>query len=180
MKSRRARPCLAALVLAAAVACGDDGERASESGAERDRTADLGEAAQRLQPGAEAVAGGQPRAADAVKQSRQMTEQQRRRERFAGIDLSEDQQRRLDALDDEQRSWKAEHEEALRRLRDEMRAARKAGDDAALEDARSRMRTLQQTIPTLRGILAELSDEQRAQFERNAQISERPPRPRQQ
>lgn len=99
-------------------------------------------------------------------QQRRRTLRQQHRERFAEVGLSDDQQRRLDALDDERQSWRAEHEEALRALQDELAVARRDGDEAALADGRARMRALWETMPSLQEILTELSDEQRARLGR--------------
>jgi hypothetical protein len=88
----------------------------------------------------------------------------RRQQRFAGVGLSEDQQRRLDGLDDARRVWEAEHSEELHALKAERRAAAMSGDGAAAAAARNRIQELRATAPSLRSILAELSDEQRAQI----------------
>ncbi len=167
MKSRRPGCDFAALLVAVSaawLACGQDGDRADAAG----------EAARRLQSGADAAAGERPRRNAAGKQSRQQIHQLRR-ESFAGVDLTEEQQRRLDELDANQQAWHVEHQEALRGLLDELMAARREGDTAAIEDGRTRMRALRQTMPSMRQIIAELSEEQQAQLEKNrqARLSER-------
>ena len=70
MRSRSAWPCLAALFLACSMACGDDSAPAGEPGAERGRAEALGDAAQRLQPGADVVAARQSRAPGAIEARR--------------------------------------------------------------------------------------------------------------
>lgn len=162
MKSRRPGCDFAALLVAvsaALLACGQDGDRAGAPG----------EAARRLQSGADTAAGERPRRNAAVRQQNRQQIHQQRRESFAGIELTEEQQRRLDELDADRQAWHVKHQEALRGLLDELMAARRAGDTTALEDGRARMRALRQTMPSLRQIIAELSEEQQAQLEKNKQ-----------
>ncbi len=167
MKSRKFGAVRSALFMAATaalLACGDDGEGLGEPGAARDSGRTPGAAA-RPQPRERAPMGEDP---VAVERRTRMI-QQRRRERFAAISLTEEQQQRLDALDGDRESWQAESQEALRGLLDELAEARRAGDGAALKDGRARMRALRKTMPTLQGFVAELSDEQRAQLEQSQQ-----------
>jgi hypothetical protein len=100
----------------------------------------------------------------AADEERQQVTARRRQQRFAGVELSEDQQRRLDGLGDARRAWHAEHRDELRALRSEVRAAEQSDDDAEAAAARSRIQALRETAPGMDNILAELSDEQRAQL----------------
>jgi hypothetical protein len=167
MKSKESGPVRSALFMAATaalLACGDDGQGLGGPAAERD-SGRTPAAAARPQPREREPMGEDPAAVE----QRTRLIQQRRRERFAGISLTEEQQQRLDALDGERESWQAESQEALRGLLDELAEARRAGDSVALKDSRARMRALRKTMPTLQGFVAELSDEQRAQLEQSQQ-----------
>jgi hypothetical protein len=108
----------------------------------------------------------QASANDPLQQRRQAVE---RRERglFAGVELTADQERRLKELAEARASWRAEHEDELNALRQQSAAARRAGDDAALEAANDRMLQLRNSAPSARDILEELTAEQRAQLEQN-------------
>lgn len=91
----------------------------------------------------------------------------RTRQPFAGVELTADQQRRLKELTEARASWRAEYEDELNALRQQISAARVAGDTAAFDAARDRIRRLQGDAPNARDMLDELTPEQRAQFKRN-------------
>jgi len=93
--------------------------------------------------------------------------EQRREERFAGVGLSEDQQRRIDELGAARRAWNEQNREQLRALRTDLRAARQAGDTATAEQLAGQLEALKATAPEITDIFAELSEEQRAQIRRN-------------
>jgi hypothetical protein len=163
----------------------------SQPSAESSRADERADAAQGLQPGPE-VGGRQARIADAVDRRRQRLQQRRReptpwaeesdedrqrrieqqrqalelrrQQRFAAAGLSADQLSRIGGLGEARRTWSVEHREEMQALRAEMLAARQSGEEAAVETVRTRIQALRATAPTMGNILAELSDEQRAQI----------------
>jgi hypothetical protein len=92
---------------------------------------------------------------------------ERRKQRFAGVGLSEDQQRRIGELGDARRAWNEQNREQLRALREEQRAARLAGDTATAEQVRKKLEELRATAPEISDIFSELTDEQRARLRQN-------------
>ena len=91
----------------------------------------------------------------------------RREERFAGVGLSEDQQRRIDELGEARRAWHEENQEQLRALREQQRAAHLASDTAAEEQARKQLEELRATAPQFSDVWSELTEEHRAQIRQN-------------
>ncbi|MBW2289845.1 MAG: hypothetical protein JRG90_18750 [Deltaproteobacteria bacterium] len=90
--------------------------------------------------------------------------------------MTADQERRLNELSDARASWRAEHEEELKALRQQSAAAREAGDDAALAAARDGMQQLRKSAPNTQDILDELTPEQRARVEQNMKLRKTPRR----
>jgi hypothetical protein len=92
---------------------------------------------------------------------------ERRKERFAGVGLSEDQQRRIAELGGARRAWHEQNREQLWALREQQRSARLAGDTATEEQARKQLEELRATAPEISDIWSELTDEQRAKIRQN-------------
>jgi hypothetical protein len=101
-----------------------------------------------------------------------------RKERYAKLGLSDEQKQSIEALRAEQQAWRDEHRDEVRALGRKRKAARQAGDEAEAEAIRLQLRELRETLPTEQDIVAELTDEQRAQLRRNRPINlmGRPPR----
>jgi hypothetical protein len=93
--------------------------------------------------------------------------EERRKQRFAGVGLSEDQQRRIEELGPARRAWHEQHKEELRALREQQRAAAVMGDTQAEAQARKQLAELRATRPEIDDLLSELTEEQREQFRQN-------------
>jgi hypothetical protein len=88
-------------------------------------------------------------------------------QRFEGVGLTEDQRRRIDELGPARRAWNTKNQEQLKALREQKRAAAKAGDTAGAERALEQLQTLRATAPDINDVFSELSDEQRAKLRQN-------------
>jgi hypothetical protein len=161
MKSGRALLTLAVSVGTLVAACTDETEPAG-----RPTVTDEPARAESDPTGEPASANPQAGASNPLERRRQALER-REREAFAGVELTADQERRLKELAEARASWRAEHEDELKTLRRQSAAARRDGDDAALEAANDRILELRNSAPSARDILEELTPEQRAQVEQN-------------
>ena len=151
------RPWIAAVALSLLVgtACTDQPE-ATDQGANSPPAAD---------PSARA---NPPAPADAQDPERRKQRiAQLRKDRYAELGLSDEQEQRIEALRAEQQAWRAEHRDEVRALGNKREAARQAGDEAEAEAIRLQLRELRETLPTERDIVAVLTDEQRAELRRN-------------
>ena len=91
-----------------------------------------------------------------------------------GIDLTEEQRTKIRAIDEKHREalqkFRQENAEKFRELREKLRAAREANDEAAMKAAREEMQKLNDTGPMklvreeIRGVL---TDEQKVKFDEN-------------
>jgi Spy/CpxP family protein refolding chaperone len=102
---------------------------------------------------------------------RQQRITQLRKDRYAELGLSDEQQQSIEALRAEQQAWYAEHRDEVRALGEKRKAARQAGDEAEAEAIRLQLRELRETLPTERDIVAVLTDEQRAELRKNRPIA---------
>ncbi len=163
------RPWIAAVALALLVgtACTDQPE-ATDQGASSPSAAD---------PGAKANPSPPADAQDPERRKQRIA--QLRKDRYAALGLSDEQQQSIDALRAEQQAWYAEHRDEVRALGDKRKAARQAGDEAEAEAIRLQLRELRETLPTEQDIVAVLTDEQRAQLRKNRPIVVTGRRPRQ-
>jgi hypothetical protein len=158
----------AALILLVGTACTDQPE-ATDQGASSPPAAD---------PGARANA---PAPADAQDpERRQQRIAQLKKDRYAELGLSDEQNQSIEALRAEQQAWYAEHRDEVRVLGSKRKAARQAGDEAEADAIRLQLREMRETLPTERDIIAVLTDEQRQQLRKNRPISLKGRAPRRQ
>jgi Spy/CpxP family protein refolding chaperone len=157
--SRRPWVAAAALILLVGTACTDQPE-ATDQGANSPSAADPG-----------AKANSPPPAGAQDPERRQQRIAQLRKDRYAELGLSDEQQQSIEALRAEQQAWYAEHRDEVRALGNKRKAARQAGDEAEAEAIRLQLRELRETLPTEQDIVAVLTDEQRAQLRKNRPIA---------
>ena len=155
MKAGRMLFCLLVSIAALVMACSEDKQGADQDAAVAEPTRAASDAT----------------GADDPSEARQPT-------LFIGVELTAEQERRLQELRDERASWRAEHEEELKEFRNQRSAARKAGDDTAVEAAHEGIRKLRESAPGTDDFFDVLTPEQRAQVERNKSLLESPSRPR--
>jgi len=102
---------------------------------------------------------------------RQQRIAQMKKDRYAELGLSDEQNQSIEALRAEQQAWYAEHRDEVRALGSKRKAARQAGDEAEADAIRLQLLELRETLPTERDIIAVLTDEQREELRKNRPIS---------
>lgn len=104
--------------------------------------------------------------------------QERMRERlFEGITLTDEQKAKVDEIFNqahaEREAWFEKNGESVRKLREEIRAARESDNQEALNKARAEFRTLMQDAPrpmaAFNAVRETLTDEQKAAFDKNSE-----------
>ena len=171
----------AAFLFVVGAACTDQGE-ATDRGANPPPAADPGANAnlppeEQARTASKAPAEPSARAGVQDREGRQRRIAEVREDRYATLDLSDEQKQRIDALRAEQDAWRAEHRDEVRTLANQRKAARQAGDEAEAEAIRQQLLELRETLPTEKDIAAVLTDEQRKQLRKNRpfNVMGRPP-----